>query len=132
MINYEQAVAQADSGKGMHASTAGGRTRKAVFTLQDDGTVTVRLFQTIIAEYRPDGVTLRTGGYNTATTVDALNALTGPITFGTYKNVLYLHPYASAAERVPFTEGMRLDYQGGVIEHGTEQPPARPGRQVRA
>lgn len=128
MLTYDEAVAQAASGKGLLVSNAGGRKRYAMFTLRADGVVEARLFRTVIAEFDRVLVTVRTGGYNTATTVEALNALTRG-SFGTVKRVLYAHSWRP--EAVPFTEGMRLDYDGRVIAEGAEAPPERKGRRRR-
>lgn len=127
---YQQAVEQADSGEALLVSYSGGRSRYVRFLKDNGGAVSVRLFDTTIAVFGADGITVRTGGHNTATTVEALNHVTGRGLFGTVKGVLYLNPYGGK-DAVPFTENMMIGYDGKVLRHGTEQPPVRPGRRHR-
>lgn len=132
-MNYTEALAKV--GGTSLVSFAGGRSRYAVFT-QDGDDVHVRLFQTDILVFHPDDtVTINTGGYNTATTREALNALLQPVwSVHTYQRVLYLY---GAGEQIAVTDGMRVA-RGRVVKTGEpvpidmtlRRPPRGPSRKI--
>lgn len=111
-MRYPEAKAQARSGKGVLASLAGGRKRYAMFTLDDEGTVRVRLFQTEIIAFYPDGrIRLDSGGYHTPSTFDAMHTVYGDRPYRDVSGALCLGP-------VFYGDGMVLGPGGNVLEPG--------------
>jgi hypothetical protein len=116
-MTYAEAKAQAESGKALCVSNAGGRKRYAKFRINDAGDVDVTLFRTVIAVFMPNGVCVFTGGYNTATTREALNALLGGGSFWTTKRVTSWHS-SRHPDPIPASEGMVIGYDGVLWSEG--------------
>lgn len=87
-IGYEQAFDIANTNGSIEVSLTGGMRRFVKFSMargvvthgpgtQDICEISAMLFKTQIARYCPDRVIFTTGGYNTATTRDAMNFLIG-------------------------------------------------------
>lgn len=116
-MNYTEALAKV--GDTSLVSFAGGRSRYAVFS-QDGDDILVRLFQTDILVFHPDDtVTIDTGGYNTATTREALRALLpSGLSVSTRQRVLYLY---GAGPQIAVTDGMRVA-RGRVVKTGRPVP----------
>lgn len=123
-MKYDEAVAQAKTGKGLILSYAGGRARRGMFTLHDNGIVTVRLFSTIIAAFQPEYVTFSRGGYDTVTTREAINALV-PSGVAIYASTTdrierpwgiegVWTVYNGSGNSCPFEDGMAFRYDGSV------------------
>lgn len=123
-MTYDEAVAQAASGKGLILSNAGGYARRGMFTQHSNGVVTVRLFQTIIAHFGPEYVIFDRGGYDTATTREAINALM-PGGARAYASITdrvqlpwgtegVLTVYNGSGTPCPFEDGMAFRYDGTV------------------
>jgi hypothetical protein len=122
-MNYTQAKAQAEGGKALAVSNAGGRKRYAKFRVNDAGDVDVTLFRTVIAVFMPNGVCVFTGGYNTATTREALNTLVPGGNFWTQQRITKWAPYSSGGHGIVATEGMVIGYSGKVVREGSRPWP---------
>lgn len=119
MIDHHQAKGIAAERKARLASYAGGKSRHTVWVTLNDDTVDVRLYQTIIAHFTPGYVEVFTGGFNTVSTVEALNATVGESGAFSVKN--FVLRYRGEA----MTEGMKIAYDGTVIEHTGDPTPQR-------
>lgn len=113
-MTYEEAVSQAATGKGLILSNAGGWKRYGMFTLQSDGSVIVRLFQTIIAIFTPTHVSFNRGMWDTATTRETINCLlpSGLRGFAT-SSVWSIYGHDNS---VVFVNGMSFRYDGTVAD----------------
>lgn len=117
--------ARALIGRAVEASTAGGRTRWIRFHRwdQDTDAVSATLFETDVVTFHRDHVEIRTGGWVTPSTFDAIaTALSLPrCVVGTTKRVPYILGHRMA-------EGMQLDYAGRLVDKGSESTPLAPPR----
>ena len=86
-----------------------------------DGVRRVRLHQTDVLTFRPDGsFTVCTGGFNTPTTRDRINSFLPPgFTVWTSKGVIHLSERASDRPAVPFLESITVDAAGQVQSDAT-------------
>jgi len=85
-----------------------------------NGTVSVRYHTTDVFTLQPDGtITLRSGGWRTVTTRrrinQALRYFSIPTVLYQHKFNWYLAPY-DQGERIPFEEGMRVRVNGRGVE----------------
>jgi hypothetical protein len=125
MRTYEQARSMV--GTAIVASTTNGRTKLVRFEYdpEDDGRVTAVLMGTPVVTFRPDGVEVRTGGWVTASTFDAiataLEICRGDTICGTRRRV----PYVLGLR---MHEGMVLGYDGALVEAGSSETPLAPAR----
>ena len=103
-MDYTQAREAARSGKPVFVGITGGRKRYVRFYEAPDGSVDVQLFVTTIVRFWPDRIELDTGGYETITTSEALNALVPGGRFWRDKGVLIFHPHDGSEPR-PFVDG---------------------------
>jgi hypothetical protein len=110
MMTYDEAVETAMAGKAVCVSLAGGYKRYAHFSVGIGRKVFVKLFDTIILAFHPNGqVTLNTGGYRTATTKGAMNALLPNGRIWTDRKLgLCYFPSTDRANPIPFHDGMTV------------------------
>lgn len=108
---YAEAVVLASAGVTEIASYAGGKSRRVTFHTPGDGTVRARLYQTDIVTWRPETVTITTGGYYTVSTFDGIAAALGisRARVGMRKGV----PYVNGAMIDPMTHTVTLNIQTG-------------------
>lgn len=108
---YSDAATLASAGVSEIASYAGGKTRRVTFHTPGDGTVRARIYQTDVITWRPDTVTVNTGGYNTLSTFDGIAAALGisRARVGMRKGV----PYVNGAKIDPTTHTVTLDIHTG-------------------
>lgn len=106
------------------ASYGGGRTRKNKYAI-DGENVLVVMYQTVIAKFTPAGVIVQTGGYNTQTTLDGLNAALG---IQHYPDGFRCEKFVALYRGEPMTEGMLIGYDGAVITHTQRTTPRRDER----
>lgn len=108
---YADAVTLASAGVTEVAGFAGGKARRVVFHTPGDGTVRARIFQTDVVTWRPETVTVNTGGYNTLSTFDGIAAALGisRARVGMRKGV----PYVNGAMIDPTTHTVTLNIQTG-------------------
>lgn len=108
---YADAVTLASAGVTEIAGYAGGKTRRITFHAPGDGTIRARMFQTDIVTWRPETVTVNTGGYYTPSTFDGIAAALGisRARVGMRKKA----PYVNGAEIDRATHTVTLDIQTG-------------------
>jgi hypothetical protein len=122
---YEQACSLI--GASVEASFTNGRTKFLRFEggSDGDGRVAAVLMGTAVVTFRPDGVEVRTGGWVTASTFDAIaTALEigrGDTMCGTRRRVPYVLGHR-------MHEGMVLGYDGTLVEAGSSETPLAPPR----
>lgn len=125
MRSYEQARSMV--GTAVVASTTGGRTKLVRFGYDpdDDGRVVAVLMGTPVVTFRPDGVEVRTGGWVTASTFDAiataLEICRGDTSCGTRRRVPYVLGHR-------MHEGIVIGYDRRLVEAGSSETPLAPTR----
>lgn len=134
-MTYDEAVRIVQTGKDgrgtMILSMAGGSKRYGVFTLDSNGVVSVRLFRTIIARFSPESVTFDRGGWDTATTREAINALMPGARAWASGTDRIQRPwgtegvwtvYNGSGVSYPFVDGMAMRYDGSVVDESRGFP----------
>lgn len=104
-MNYTQADNKLQ-GRNKDSRKLGNNT----YLLRHEDCISVRLHNTDIVKYYPDGsIELNTGGWNTLTTKARINEY-APIRVYQEKGIWYLMP-----DKTPFVDGMKVDSNGVVI-----------------
>ena len=122
---YEQARSMV--GTSVVASTTNGRSKLMRFESGPDDEACVRavLMGTPVVTFKPDGVEVRTGGWVTPSTFDAiataLEICRGDTTCGTRRRVPYVLGHR-------MHEGMVLGYDGTLVKPGMGETPLAPPR----